>query len=174
VSANPPVQVPAYAWSWLQRSRPVLAAAAQRLTGGPPDSGFLEQLRASYLADPFTRAVLADVIAEVAFGGRVPTSRPAGMSWDRGLTWWASVLSGVPADRFDVPSPQGAQRRLFDDGTAEREPSPPAAPAHAPPISRERRALAEALRDLIRTSGESVPASALRQLADTLDPHTSG
>src|SRR3712207_7917472 len=38
-------RVPAYAWSWLQRSRPVLAEAARRLTGGPPPPGFVDSLR---------------------------------------------------------------------------------------------------------------------------------
>ncbi|HEY8339943.1 MAG TPA: hypothetical protein VIK95_08755, partial [Egibacteraceae bacterium] len=80
-------RVPAHAWAWLQRSRPVLAEIAERLTGGPPGPGFVDALRRQVDADPFVRDVVVGVIAEVAFGGRVPERRPPGASWDRGLTW---------------------------------------------------------------------------------------
>ncbi len=167
------MQVPSYAWAWLQRSRPVLAEIARRLTGGPPPREFLDQLRAGYAIDPFTRAVVADAVAEVAFGGRVPVVRPRGASWDRGLTWWAAALSGVSPAEFDSQARAADQRTLFDNGTSEPRPSsdiPPRPPA-LPGVSRERRALAEALRDLVRASGgDQVPASSIHQLADTLDP----
>jgi hypothetical protein len=173
VAIEMPVQVPSYAWAWLQRSRPVLGEIARRLTGGSAPREFLDQLRAGYAVDPFTRAVVADVIAEVAFGGRVPVARPRGASWDRGLTWWAAALSGMSTAEFDRPARATDQRTLFDNGASEPRPAsdvPPRPPA-LPGVSRERRALAEALRDLIRASGgEQIPASSIRQLADTLDP----
>lgn len=169
-----PVSVPGHAWAWLQRSRPVLNEAARRLTGGPATPTFLDELRAAYASDPFTRAVVADVVAEVAFSGRVPAARPPGASWDRGLTWWAAALSGTTPRAFESRAP-AEQRRLFDAGsepaaaTGERTShGPPPAHLH---ISRERRALAAALRDLLRSGdGDQVPASAVRQLADALDP----
>ena len=147
--------MPAYAWTWLQRSRPVLAAAAERLTGGPPAATFLDDLRAAYETDPFTRAILADVIVEVAFAGRVPAARPGESAWDRGLEWWAAALGGRTPPAFQ-------QQALFDAAVA---------PARPRPVSRERRALAAALRELVRScGGEQVPASAVRQLAEALDP----
>lgn len=168
-----PVSVPGYAWAWLQRSRPVLHEAARRLTGAPATPTFVDELRAAYASDPFTRAVVADVVAEVAFSGRVPSVRPPGASWDRGLTWWAAALTGTTPQAFEARSAV-EQHRLFDAepptpsaATAPRRPPPPG----PLPVSRERRALAQALRDLLRTGdGEQVPASAVRQLADALDP----
>lgn len=177
--------VPAYAWAWLQRSRPVLVEAADRLTGGPPSAGFLDDLRQRFETDPFTCDVLVDVIAEVAFGGRVPTTRPGGVTWDRGLTWWAAALSGTTPAAFDARSAAAptTQRALFDTGPATVAPPSgrrgpavvPADPADAdrpsPLAQRERRAVADALRQLLRASdGDQIPASAIRQLVAQLDP----
>jgi hypothetical protein len=163
--------VPGYAWAWLQRSRPVVHELAQRLTGGPPASDFLEQLRSRFDDDPFTSQVVADTVAEVAFGGRVPTARPAAASWDRGLSWWASALAGVPLRAYEAPAAQPAQRPLFDPGPAdagrgERRRSD----RTRSPRQRERRALASALRQLLDASdGEQVPAAAVRQLLAQLE-----
>ncbi len=186
--------VPGYAWSWLQRSRPVLVEAARRLTGQPPTPTFVDDLREACARDPFTQAVLADVVAEVAFSGRVPTARPPGVSWDRGLTWWAAALAGTTPAAFDAAVPGVAQRSLFDPepprypryratpaSPAKSGPAPaaagpaaatgPAAAAGGPPLSRERLALADALRALLREGdGEHVPASAVRRLVASLDP----
>jgi len=175
-SPPPLAAVPAHAWAWLQRSRPVLAEVARRLTGDPPTPGFVDELREACARDPFTQAVLADVVAEVAFSGRVPTARPPGASWDRGLTWWAAALAGTTPAAFEVSGPGGTQRSLFDDGApdvdgrARRRSGPPRA-AESPPVSRERLALADALRALLREAdGDQVPASAVRQLVAALDP----
>lgn len=165
MAAHAPAQVPAYAWSWLQRSRPVLNAVAERLTGGPAGPDFLDGLRVAYATDEFTRAMVADVIAEVAFSGRVP-ALPS-RSWDRGLTWWAAALSGTTPRDFEAAA-AARQRRLFGEEPPAAAPRPPSTGALG--ISRERRALAEALRDLLRGGRDQVPASAVRLLADTLDP----
>ncbi len=182
-SRFPPV--PAYAWAWLQRSRPVLVEAADRLTGAPPTAGFLDDLRDRFETDPFTCDVLVDVIAEIAFGGRVPATRPGGVTWDRGLIWWAAALSGTTPAAFEAqsvaaPAPQAA---LFDTGPAAGGAAPgrrraavvPAESGDAgrssPLAQRERRALADALRQLLRASdGDQVSASAIRQLVAQLDP----
>jgi hypothetical protein len=162
-------KVPAYAWAWLQRSRPVLAEAARRLTGAAPGPGFADDLRRRWDDDPFVQGVVLDVIAEVAFRGRVPASRPAGASWDRGLTWWAALLAGSTPQAYGTAPPPPGQRALFGDGRD------PAAGAGAPPAavlvgSHERRALAQALRDLLRAGdGESVPAAAVRRLLADLE-----
>jgi len=190
--ATPPpplAAVPAHAWAWLQRSRPVLSEVARRLTGEPPTPGFVDELREACARNPFTQAVLADVVAEVAFSGRVPTARPPGASWDRGLTWWAAALAGTTPAAFDASGPRGTQHRLFDDGSADAEgrarprgggpragetlprDRPAVREQAPPPVSRERRALADALRALLREAdGDQVPASAVRQLVAALDP----
>lgn len=166
-------KVPAYAWAWLQRSRPVLAEAARRLTGAAPGPGFADDLRRRWDGDPFVQGVVLDVIADVAFRGRVPATRPAGASWDRGLTWWASLLAGTTPQAYDSPPAPPGQRPLFGDGrdAAADRPTPGSAPAPAPLAgSHERRALARALRDLLRTAdGEHVPAAAVRRLLADLE-----
>ncbi|MPZ89906.1 MAG: hypothetical protein GEU81_18030 [Nitriliruptorales bacterium] len=167
-SRLPPV--PAYAWAWLQRSRPVLAVLARRLTGSPPTAAFVEALPGRVERDPFTRDILLDIIAEVAFNGRVPSSRPPGASWDRGLSWWAATLAGTTPAAFDAPAaPPARQRSLFeaDPGPAGQQPARGTSKA----VLRERRVLADVLRALLRASeGDQVPASALRQLIAQLDP----
>jgi hypothetical protein len=165
-------KVPAYAWSWLQRSRPVLAEAARRLTGAPPAPGFAEDLQRRWDTDPFLQGVVLDVIADVAFRGRVPAVRPPGVSWDRGLTWWAAMLAGVTPQAYDAAARgvQG-QRALFPDPPTPGA-APPAGAPPGPPLtgSHERRALAQALRDLLRASdGQQVPADAVRRLLADLE-----
>lgn len=168
---------PAYAWRWLQRSRPVLRAIADRLTGAPPDAEFLEGLARSFEDDAFTRAIVIDTIAEVAFGGRVPTRHPPGASWDRGLRWWAAALAGVSPREFDQSEStreDGAQADLFQ-GSEPRKDRDPAALAQAarrgaPRVSPERLALARTLRALLAgAEGDQVPASAIRQLISELE-----
>jgi hypothetical protein len=92
------------------------------------------------------------VIAEVAFRGRVPASRPPGASWDRGLVWWAAALAGrSPAD-FESGGTDAEQPALFGDDEVRS-------------LSAERRALTRALRQLLTASdGEHIPAGAVRQL----------
>lgn len=166
-------RVPGYAWAWFQRSRPVVAEAARRLTGRGPSPGFTEDLRASFGGDPFLQAVVADVVAEVAFKGRIPDRRPPGASWDRGLSWWAAALSGVSAAEFEARSstPAPAQRDLF--GQVDQlapPPSPPRRVMTRAPGSGERAALASALRDLLaQADGGQVPVAALRQLLAHLE-----
>jgi hypothetical protein len=111
--AQPP-RPPAYAWRWLQRSRPVLTVVARQLTGEPPGPGFVDELRQQFEADPFVRDVVIDVVADVAFGGRVAKRRPPGAVWDRGLVWWAAAVAGVSPSEYDEPTQDPAtQRSLF-------------------------------------------------------------
>jgi hypothetical protein len=190
-------RVPGYAWTWLQRSRPVVLEAAERLTGRSPSPGFVDDLRAAFERDPFTRDVVIGVVADVAFSGRVPQRRPPGASWDRGLTWWAAALAGTTPAEFESRSgaPVASQHRLFDAAAGSTGPSPvgsgsvgvgsagsaarsdPQGIAEAArrqvgrrPISPERAALAAALRELIVNAGsDQVPASAIRQLLAELE-----
>lgn len=176
-------RVPAHAWAWLQRSRPVLAEVARRLTGGPPVAGFIDELRGRFEDEEFTRHVVLDAIADVAFAGRIPPTRPAGVSWDRGLTWWAAVLAGTTPAAFDAPATvPTAQRRLFD-AEAGLDDAPSGAPAaQARPGARvrwlgagdaaaaERQALAAALRELLHNAeGDAVPAPAVRRLLAAIE-----
>lgn len=169
-----PVRVPGYAWAWLQRSRPVLVELAERLTGAPPSPGFVEDLRVTFERDPFIRGVLADVVAEVAFRGRVPRRRPPGAHWDRGLSWWAATLAGVSLAEFEgaAAAERPAQPPLF--GGASQEPSRSGASRKQPPallpVSSERAAFVAALRSLLQQAdGGMVPASSLRQLLSSLE-----
>lgn len=168
-------RVPGYAWSWLQRSRPVLAEAALQLTGGPPPAGFVDTLRKRFGVDPFIRDIVVSVIAEVAFSGRIPRFRPAGVSWDRGLSWWAAAIAGIPPETFDKGPTDGVQSRLFtvDEQPSARRTAPRASPART--AGGERAALARALRDLLRAAeGDAVPAAAVRQLLASLEhPHAA-
>ncbi|CAN5698449.1 hypothetical protein BH24ACT14_BH24ACT14_19370 [soil metagenome] len=184
-------RVPAYAWAWLQRSRPVVTEAAQRLTGSAPAPGFVEDLRGRFPADAFIRDVLIGAIADVAFGGRLPTRRPLGASWDRGLTWWAAAIAGTTPGEFEArTATSGTQRQLFDaEETRAAAPAEsgsavlmqPKAVAHlagSPPdrvVSVERRMLVGALRDLLAgADGDQVPVSAVRQLLATLEAGVEG
>lgn len=166
-------RVPAYAWAWLQRSRPVVIEAAQRLRGSAPAAGFVEDLRRRFPVDAFTRDVLIAVIADVAFGGRLPTRRPVGASWDRGLTWWAAAIAGTTPREFEARATTPAtQRRLFDteaiQADAAGEPGDPTQSERI--VSVERRMLVGALRELLTgADGDSVPASAVRHLLATLE-----
>ncbi len=168
---------PAYAWAWLQRSRPVLEAAAERLTGGPPTAGFVDELRERFEEDAFTRDILVGVIADVAFNGRVPRARPAGVSWDRGLTWWAAALAGTTPSAFERRGATSAQPPLFDppgadlpDQGARTAPSRERAVARLAARAPERAALAARLRDLLsQAHGDSVPVQAVRDLLAEFD-----
>lgn len=173
---------PAYAWAWLQRSRPVLQALADRLTGGPPSPQFVDELRAAFPDDPFVHAVVIDTIAEVAFAGRVPTRRPPGVQWDRGLSWWAATLAGVPRQEFEQPASPGPEqvelfptgrRREAPPGDPPQRPVPPdrtSPPRPSPVVTLERRRVANALRALLDAAeGDAVPAEAIRQLLHDLE-----
>lgn len=159
-------RVPAYAWSWLQRSRPVLAEASRRLNGEPPGPGFVESLQERFAEDAFTRDVLVSVIADVAFNGRIPRSRPPGASWDRGLTWWAATLAGTTPDAFEANGPSVVQSRLFGiEEPAPRRRSPPAPRRSAS----ERAMVIAALRDLLAAEQDGfIPAGAVRALLEQL------
>lgn len=168
-------RVPAYAWSWVQRSRPVLDELARRLTGQAPTPLFLDGLREGFATDPFVRDVVVDVIAEVAFNGRQPRRRPAGTAWDRGLTWWAATIAGTTPQDFEARSalPTGAQRALFSVPRVRERVHPRTEPVAAVPrttAASERAGLAAALRDLLASAeGDHVPVSAVRQLLAELE-----
>lgn len=192
VPHNPP-RPPPYAWDWLQRSRPVLQALSQRLTGQAPSPGFVDELRDAFAEDPFVYAVVVDTIADVAFGGRVPRHRPPGVAWDRGLSWWAATLAGTTRREFERPGPAfGEQVELFptDEHGARQAPQGRSGPHAAPGehandpaatgaagsprpsavITLERRRLANALRALLDSSGgKDIPAEAVRRLIHDLD-----
>ncbi len=159
-------RVPAHAWTWLQRSRPVLAEIARQLYGTTPDPGLLERLKQDYATDLFVQDLVARVVCEVAFNDRVPDRRPPGARWDRGLTWWAAHLAGVSVQEFEARSQAdaGQQAPLFGP-LPEPPPSPPPPRVRTRPVSLERRALVRALKELLAAGdGEQVPASAIRQL----------
>ncbi|QBI19022.1 hypothetical protein ER308_05325 [Egibacter rhizosphaerae] len=175
---------PGYAWRWLQRSRPVVSALAERLTGGPPPPDFVETLRARFAEDPFVQDVVADTIAEVAFRGRIPRQRPPGASWDRGLTWWAATLAGERLTDYEATGPAGSlgqQRPLFDgadgaDTSAEHDQATATGEAIDPGEvlrrgrTAERAALAAELRELLaQTDGDQIPAAAVRDLLGKLE-----
>jgi hypothetical protein len=144
-------RVPGYAWDWLQRSRPVVEALAVVLTGRPPGSGFVQAVRRSFATDELVRDAVLGVVADVAFRGRVPTSRPAGASWDRGLVWWAATLAGRSVADYEEQSQTVDQPRLFGEQT--------------PAAGIERRVLIQALRELLlHSDGDQIPAAAVRQL----------
>lgn len=167
-------QPPRHAWSWLQRSRPVLDEAARRLTGQPPDPGFVDELRTRYADDAFVRDVLIGVVVDVAFAGRVPRRRPPGAVWDRGLTWWAATVAGVTSAELEGTDPSaGRQEALFDTGAAPATLSrnrdrPPREASRVTPaaVVAERAALRNALRRLLLHTDESdrLPADAVRDL----------
>lgn len=174
-------RVPAHAWSWLQRSRPVLDEVAQRLTGRQPTPAFLDGLHAQLATDRFVQDVVIAVVAEVAFNGRVPTRRPAGTAWDRGLTWWAATISGTTPQEFEARSgpPPASQRPLFGPEPAE---TPPAvARTHAvatvprrPPAA-GRAAIAAVLRQLLDAAdGDQIPAVAVHQLLADIEGEQTG
>jgi hypothetical protein len=166
----PTPRVPAHAWSWLQRSRGVLAEIGTRLYGESPPTGLVDELRRLLPVDDFVRDVVFDVVCEQAFGGKPPDRRPAGVSWDRGLVWWAATLRGLTPAEFEAGGADPpAQPALFGP-----EPAPAAKPGPAPvprPRVSERRALAAALRALLaEAEDEQVPASAVRRLLRELEP----
>ena len=165
-------RVPAYAWSWLQRSRPVLHEAAQRLTGGPPPPGFVDTLKEQFAEDAFTRDVVVSVVADVAFNGRIPRHRPPGVSWDRGLTWWAAAIAGTTTEAFEAQPPTVVQSRLF--GVEDPPAAPPARrsppPAPRPRLTGDRALVVAALRDLLRSArGNAIPADAVSALVEQLE-----
>lgn len=163
-------KVPAHAWAWLQRSRPVLDEVARQLTGQAPTAAFLDRLRADLAMDPFVADVVVGVVADVAFRGRLPTRRPAGTTWDRGLTWWAATIAGTTPAEFEARSrsPQGRQRPLFDppaDAAPVVPPTPAVAAVPRRPQAPGRAAVAAVLRDLLRAAeGGQIPVAAVRQL----------
>lgn len=164
-------RVPGYAWSWLQRSRPVLDEVAQRLTGRSPTPAFLDDLRTQLATDTFVQDVVMAAVADVAFHGRLPTRRPAGTAWDRGLTWWAATIAGTTAAEFDarsVASPV-SQRPLFDAGPRDRAPGLNREPAVATVprrvVDTDRRALAAILRQLLDAADAGqIPVGVVHQL----------
>lgn len=167
--------MPTHAWTWLQRSRSVLAEIAGQLYGDGVDGQVLDRVKADYAADPFVQDVVARVVCDVAFNGRVPQRRPAGARWDRGLTWWAAHLAGVTPKEFEARSSgtEPPQPALF--GAPPQPPPAPAAtpdpvPGRRPLVSVERRAMIQALKDILAAGdGERVPADAVRALLRSLE-----
>lgn len=166
--------MPAHAWTWLQRSRSVLAEIAAQLYGTGGDQVVLEKLKADHAEDPFVQDLVARVVCDVAFNGRVPERRPPAARWDRGLTWWAAHLAGVSVSEFEARSAGSdpPQEVLFGPPPA----TPPAtAPTPAvtrrrPLVSVERRAMVQALRDILASGdGDAVPSDAVRALIRQLE-----
>lgn len=167
-------RVPAHAWTWLQRSRSVLAEIAAQLYGTPGDQATLERLRADYAADAFVQDLVARVVCDVAFKGRVPQRRPPGARWDRGLTWWGAHLAGVGVAEFEARSSgsEPPQEVLFGPPPATPEPPPttPTPTRRRPLVSIERRAMIQALRDVLASGdGETVPVQAVTALIRQLE-----
>ncbi|WP_370326206.1 hypothetical protein [Euzebya sp.] len=174
-SPTPPparARVPAHAWAWLQRSRSVLNEIAEQLYGTHGDSHTLEKLKADHAADPFVQDLVARVVCDVAFNGRVPERRPAGARWDRGLTWWAAHLAGVTPTEFEARSAGTAppQQVLFGAPPPAPEPVESRPTRRKPLVSVERRAMVQALRDVLAAGdGHQVPADAVRALIEQLE-----
>jgi hypothetical protein len=148
-------RVPGYAWDWLQRSRPVVEALAALLTGQPPRAGFVQAVRRSFADDQLVRDAVYSVVADVAFHGRVPQARPPGVSWDRGLVWWAATLAGRSVTQYEDVGHVVDQPQLFSEPT---------------PAGSERRVLIQELRELLlHSDGDQIPASAVRQLIARLE-----
>jgi hypothetical protein len=172
-SSGGTTRLPLHAWTWLQRSRSVLTEIASLLYGTPADQVVLERLKADHAADPFVQDLVARVVCDVAFNGRVPDRRPAGARWDRGLTWWAAHLAGVSPQEFEARSapPEPPQEVLFGPPPAPPRPRPVVEPARRPPlVSVERRAMIQALRDVLASGdGDTVPAAAVRALMRELE-----
>lgn len=162
--------VPDYAWNWLQRSRDVVHEVAARLTGRAPEPGFMDALRPEFAADQFVRDVVIGVVVDLAFGGRVPTRRPAGASWDRGLTWWAATCAGATPAEFEARSrPEAvAQPKLFVEPEAPPSRAVVARRADGEPVrSRplDRGRMAQALRALLTLEQDGqIPAGEVRAL----------
>jgi hypothetical protein len=149
-------RVPGYAWDWLQRSRPVVEALAVVLTGRAPGPGFVQAVRRSFATDDLVRDAVLGVVADVAFRGRVPTSRPPGASWDRGLVWWAATLAGRSVADYEEQPQTIDQPRLFGE--------------HSPDAGSDRRWLIQALRELLlHGDGDQIPAAAVRQMIVRLE-----
>lgn len=164
-------RVPGYAWSWLQRSRPVLEEVALRLSGGPPTPSFLEELRTQLPSDPFVQGVVMAAVADVAFHGRLPARRPAGTAWDRGLTWWAATICGTTAEEFESRSGSAPARQqpLFGPDPSDRPTRSVGGQAVAtvPRLTADtgRQALAVVLRQLLDAAeGGHIPIGAVHQL----------
>lgn len=150
-------KVPGYAWDWLQRSRPIVEALSSVLTGKPPRPGFVQAVRRSFAEDPLVRDAVFGVVADVAFRGRVPPSRPPGASWDRGLVWWAATLAGYSVADYEDDGRVVDQPELFSDPASRTQ-------------ALDRDALIRALRELLaQGDGDQIPASAVRQLIAQLE-----
>ena len=142
-------------------TRPVVERLADVLTGQRPRAGFVDAVRRSYAEDPLVRDAVHSVVADVAFRGRVPSRRPPGASWDRGLVWWAATLSGRSVHDYEHRAGGMEQPQLFD--------GPDAAPVD------DRRTLVRALRALLAAAeGDQIPAAAVRQLLAQLEAQASG
>lgn len=102
---------PAYAWDWFARQRLLWREARSRLAGAPRPAAtryaavdtkaeVVAMLRADYPRDPDVRATVHDVVAEVAFLGRidVPFARLAVPNAPRGMRWWWTALTGEELD----------------------------------------------------------------------------
>lgn len=160
-SVPEPVDVPrppAYAWDWLQRSRPVVERLARVLTGRPAGRDLVVAVRRSFATDPLVRDAVLRTVSEVAFRDRVPRRRPPGASWDRGLVWWAATLVGSTPTEYDRGGRTAVEQPpLFGD----EPPTPPTV---------ERRVVVAALRGLLAEAvGDQIPAAAVRQLVAHLD-----
>lgn len=164
-------RIPAHAWAWLQRSRPVLDEVSRRLTGQPPTPAFLDSLHTGLATDPFVQDVVIGVVAEVAFHGRLPTRRPLGTAWDRGLTWWAATIAGTTVQEFEARSvPQQPTQHLLFEPEAGQQVAAVArtqsvATVPRGPTTSGRAALAAVLHQLLDAAdGDQIPAAAVRQL----------
>jgi hypothetical protein len=126
---------PAYAWDWFARQRLLwrecrsrLAAAAtpaaSRYAPLEAKSEVVASLRADYERDEVVRAVVHQVVGDIAFLGRtgVTFDRLGVTNAPRGMRWWWTALTGEELDR-PTPArhraaasgrPVGAQLSLDD------------------------------------------------------------
>ncbi|MFO7777900.1 MAG: hypothetical protein R6V28_06080 [Nitriliruptoraceae bacterium] len=102
---------PAYAWDWFARQKLLWRAARSRLAAHPSPMAaryaavedrrdVLPLLRADYPHDQDVRRVVDEVVAEVAFLGRIDVrfSQLGVRSAPRGMRWWWTALTGEALD----------------------------------------------------------------------------
>lgn len=109
---------PAYAWDWFARqpllwreSRSCLARtpapAASRYAAVETRGEVVTLLRADYPRDALVRTVVDEVVAAVAFLGRVDASFDSlhGGTAPRGMRWWWTTLTG---EEVGAPRPSAS------------------------------------------------------------------
>ncbi|MFO7961915.1 MAG: hypothetical protein R6U94_13315 [Nitriliruptoraceae bacterium] len=122
---------PAYAWDWFARQKLLWRAARSRLAASPSPMAVryaavedrrdvLPLLKADYPQDEDVRHAVDEVVAEVAFLGRIDVrfSQLGVRSAPRGMRWWWTALTGEVLDgpRAAEHATSRAPEQLLLDG----------------------------------------------------------